>query len=543
MTPFHTRLNKTTSILAAGGFLMTSMYLYAQPATALKPSYANHADQAKQQELMDREADWRNGAIVYQVIVDRFAPPANLEAKRDLYPAPKTLHEWTENPAHGEFVEETGVWSHEIAFWGGDLQSLTEKLGYIDALGADVLYLNPIALAYTNHKYDTQDYFEVSPEYGTRADVATLADNLHERGMKLVLDGVFNHMGATSPIFQDALENESSPWRDWFYFGDQYEFGYRGWANVSNLPELNMENPAVRARIFGEPDSVIQGYLRDGVDGWRLDVAFDLGFVYLNDLTRGAHTARSGSLVIGEIWNYPEEWMPSLDAVMNMTSRQLVLDLLNGKLSGRLAGKHLERMVEDTGIEPLLKSWVMLDNHDTERLNSILPEEWQQRMAQTLQFSMPGSPCVYYGVELGMEGGQEPECRGPMRWDLVNDENEQLQFFRQLVEMRRKSRALKIGDFRLLDSDALLAFMRTTDRAEETRVVVANPTAEPVSEVLLVRDSKIMNGTEYTDVFSGKRFKVMAGLMAIEVPAQTAMILTPNISRAEETYTPYKRVQ
>ena len=149
-----------------------------------------------------READWRNGAIVYQVLVDRFVPSANLEAKRALYPAPKVLRDWSEPAKPGVYLKDAKLNSQELDFWGGDLQSLSTRLDYIRQLGADVLYLNPIHLAYTNHKYDAFDFKEISPEYGTRQEFKQLAAEVHTRGMKLVLDGVFNHMGRNSPSFR-----------------------------------------------------------------------------------------------------------------------------------------------------------------------------------------------------------------------------------------------------------------------------------------------------------------------------------------------------
>ena len=254
-----------------------------------------HSRSATRRGARGREADWRNGAIVYQVIVDRFAPAANLDAKRSLYPPPKRLRKWSETPTGGAYVPEAQVYQHEIDFWGGDLASLRGKLDYVHTLGADVLYLNPIHRAYTNHKYDAVDYFAVSEEYGTRADVQGLAADCHKRGMRLVLDGVFNHMGRRAPWFTGAMQRLDSPYREWFFIGPEYRLGYRAWFDVANLPELRLENPAVQARIFGAPDSVVQGYLRDGVDGWRLDVAFDMGPAILGRLTECAHAAKPES--------------------------------------------------------------------------------------------------------------------------------------------------------------------------------------------------------------------------------------------------------
>ena len=267
---------------------------------------SNRFDDALEGVFEQREADWRNGAVVYQVLVDRFAPPADLEAKRALYPAPKRLRGWDELPRRGHYLESHKLWSHEIEFWGGDMASTRAKLDHIQQLGADVLYLNPIHLGFTNHKYDSLDYQAVSPEFGTRDDVKALAAELHRRKMKLVLDGVLNHMGRNSPKFRDAEADPTSPYRDWFFFGPQYPGGARSWWLAENLPELNLENSDVRDHVYAKRDSVVRSYLRDGVDGWRLDVAVDIGFDFLDQLTRAAHAEKAGSLVVGEIASIPK---------------------------------------------------------------------------------------------------------------------------------------------------------------------------------------------------------------------------------------------
>jgi glycosidase len=159
-------------------------------------SSANNVDHAINAEIFAaRERDWRNGAIVYQVLVDRFAPSARLEDKRGLYPAPKVLRDWSEAAQPGSYLEDEKLNSQELDFWGGDLASVLSRLDHVESLGADVLYLNPIHLAYTNHKYDALDFQQISPEFGDRTDFVRLAADVHARGMKLVLDGVFNHMG------------------------------------------------------------------------------------------------------------------------------------------------------------------------------------------------------------------------------------------------------------------------------------------------------------------------------------------------------------
>ncbi len=247
-------------------------------------------NQTQEQKILKRAADWRNGAVVYQVIVDRFAPSKDIEKKKSKYPKHSKLKKWYDSPRKGNYNKKAGVWSHELDFWGGDLESLENKLDYIRDLQIDVLYLNPIFLSMTNHKYDTWDYSVVDPVYGNREDLFRLCEKVHEKDMKIVLDGVINHMGVKSPIFQTARDEKNSPYRDYFKFTDDNQWGYIGWMDVENLPELNLGNKKVRDYLYKKKESIIQSYIRyEDIDGWRLDVAHDLGFSILNELTLSAH--------------------------------------------------------------------------------------------------------------------------------------------------------------------------------------------------------------------------------------------------------------
>ena len=497
----------------------------------------------------DRERDWRNGAIVYQIIIDRFVPSANLEAKRSLYPAPKRLRDWSELPTAGPYLEAEKLAAHELDFWGGDLPSATTQLAHVQRLGADVLYLNPIHRAYTNHKYDALDFQAISPEYGTRDDFRRLAAEAHRRGLKVVLDGVFNHMGRNAPIFQAALADPKSPWRSWFAIGPQYAGGARVWTGFQNLPELNLETPAVRRYLYEAPDSVVRSYLRDGADGWRLDTAFELGPTFLSALTRAAHAEKPGSLVVGEIVNYPGEWLKSIDAVMNFSLRQVINGLAGGELDAPTAGRMIDRMVQDAGIEPMLKSWVVIDNHDIPRMATQWPDAARRRFVQALQFTLPGAPNLYYGVEVGMEGGADPANRGPMRWDQVRDDHPELRWVRHLVEMRRTHRALRVGDYRRVESARLLAFERHTDRALDTVIVVANPSDQPVRDRLMVANALLMDDTPMQDVLGlvtpkpgAEPLTLGAGFLTVELPPHGVLVLQP-VRRELGGYDRYKRVR
>ena len=512
-------------------------------STAQTPmDYSTSHDHARASIYERREADWRNGPIVYQVLVDRFAPSATLDAKRALYPAPKTLRPWTEQPRRGRFLDKEGVWSHEIDFWGGDLASTAARLDHVQQLGVDVLYLNPIHLGWTNHKYDSLDYQQVSPEYGTRDEVKRLAAETKRRGMKLVLDGVFNHMGHHAPIFKQAQADPASPYRAWFNFDPKYPRGVRLWWNVPSLPELNLEHEPVRQHLWGAADSVVRSYLRDGVDGWRLDVAYDIGPRYLAELTAAAHAEKPGSLVVGELPNYPKEWFPSLDGVMHFSLRKLMLEVAGGRIDGASFQRMVARLIADADYEHLLKSWVFLDNHDSARLATELPDAPARRLAQVLQFTLPGAVNLYYGSEVGMTGGEDPEMRGPMDWDRVAAGHPDLAWTRQLIALRKASRALRVGDFRTLEASAgVIAFQRHTDRVADSVLVLANPARTAVDTTVLVTDSKLMDGDNLVDQLSGQVFNNQSSLIQVRLPAQSAVVLKPRLSSAEG-YTNFKRV-
>ena len=507
-------------------------------------SNGNRHDAELEGVFAARERDWRNGAVIYQVLVDRFAPPASIDAKRHLYPAPKLLRRWNELPQRGRYIAERKLWSHEIEFWGGDLQSLQGRLDHLQQLGAEVLYLNPIHLAYTNHKYDALDHAQLSPEYGTREHLRALAAELHGRGMRLVLDGVFNHMGRNAQRFREAEADPASRWRDWFVFGPEYAGGARCWWRAENLPELNLENPAVRAHLYEAQDSVVRSFPRDGADGWRLDVAFDIGLQFLGQLTRAAHAEKAGSLVVGEIPNYPKEWFPAVDAVMQFALRRILIGLVDGRIEAATAGRMIERLIGECGIEPMLKSWVLLDNHDTQRLATAVPDAHRRRLAQVLQFTLPGAPNLYYGSEVEMTGGDDPEMRAPMRWDLVEREHPALAWTMRLIALRRSHRALRIGDFRPITSHHLLAFERFTNRVQDTVLVVANPADHEVAETVMVANSKLMDGTRMLDLLGthqGGPIVMHAALLSLRVPARSALVLQPE-TRAAGGYSNYKRV-
>ena len=492
--------------------------------------------------IESRAKDWRNGAVIYQIFVDRFVPPTDPSAKAKFFGSPRSFKKWDELPKAGKFDPNEGVWTHELDFWGGDLEGVESKLGYIKDLGADVLYLNPVHEAFTNHKYDATDYLKVDPSFGTMKDLSSLISKSHKKGMKVVLDGVFNHMGRRNPYLASALESEKSPYRNWFFVDKKYKAGYKGWLGGTNMPVNHLEDAGLRKYLWKGPDSVVQHYLKLGIDGWRLDVAYEIGPEFLADLTKHAHKAKKGSLVVGEMLGYPAGWFPNVDGQYNLFAPSICAEALRGNISGGRVGAMLNDYVRDAGIDHVLKSWLIADNHDMKRLATELPELEDRKLALALMFTLPGSPNIYYGTELGMTGGDDPANRAPMRWDLVTRENETLGWVKRLIGIRKSHPSLKYGDFQALQTDKLIAFTRTTGKLRENAIIVVNPTAKKVAETFAHRIGNLMSWQEIEDQISGEKILQKVGTMSVTVPPKSIRIFTPVVTRVNG-FSPFDRIK
>ena len=204
-------------------------------------------------------------------------------------------------------------------------------------------------------------------------------------------------------------------------------------------------------------------------------------------------------------------------------------------------GQMLSHSVSDAGLDNALKSWLLTDNHDTPRFASLVPDARQRHLIQALQFTLPGSPVIYYGTELGMVGEGDPQNRAPMRWDLVNDKNEDLAAVRKLVKIHHAHPALRYGNFTALDTDKLLAYTRTTGILHETVIVVANPTDLPVKEMFSTRVGRLMSWAQMEDLLTGERINTVGGLITAEVKPRSVMILVPVIDKSRG-YSAYDRI-
>ena len=502
---------------------------------------------ALRQNLKDiyarRELDWRMGGIVYQIFVDRFAPSLQLEKKKHLYSSPRSLHAWEELPSRGVKDPNTRYWSHELAFWGGDLISILSKITYLKKLGVDTIYLNPIFDAMSNHKYDTYDYERISPEYGSMEELKYFIKVLKDNNFKLILDGVFNHMAIGSSKFKEAHDNPTSKYRSWFVFGPQFPTGVRLWHNAPSLPELNLDESAVRDYLFNDDSSIVKRYINLGINGWRLDTAIELGYDYLFELTTSAHQANTQSVVIGELNNYPQGWAPAMDGTMLLPLRDLIIQFAKGNISAQVFRSIVERMITETGVDTFLKSWVLLENHDSARIVNDLPSFLDYTLAKTLQFTLPGTINLYMGEEIGTPGGDDPLNRATMNWKTAESGNQYSKLHSKLIQIRKQHRALRIGDIKFLESDQLVSFLRYTNHYDECIVVVMNPTNNPVTEMITITYPLLKSHNKFINLFTGEVMVISYGIMLpVTIPAKSTYILKPDLSPVHG-YSAYKNIK
>ena len=437
---------------------------------------------------------WFGEGVSYQIFPDRFRrtrvpDPAGLVGGR-------TVHQsWQEEP---EYRPDANGEIRNRDFFGGDLRGVIEELDYLQSLGVETLYFNPIFEAAENHRYGTADYSRVDPMLGTNEDFSELCRQAHRRGMRVMLDGVFNHTGFVSRYFNGdgyypepgAVQSESSPYRPWFQFRhwpDQYE----SWWGIYTLPAVEESCPGYREFIFGDENSVVRRWLRAGADGWRLDVADELP----DDFVAGIHTAaraeKPGALLIGEVWEdgttkiaYGVRRKHILgrhcDGLMNYPFRNAALNFLRGGDGAKFVSA-MEALRENYPSFAFYSAMNSLGTHDTPRILTALVDDFdgsreekakrhlsrnllpvaveRLQMASFLQYTLPGSPSLYYADEAGMEGYRDPFNRRTYPWG--REDPELLAHFRRLGQLRKTCDALRLGDIQFFQAeDRRIGFTR-----------------------------------------------------------------------------------
>ena len=375
--------------------------------------------------------DWVAETVWYQIFPERFAN-GNPEI------SPKGALAW-----------DSSIKPKTSDFFGGDLQGIIDHLDYLQDLGITGLYLCPIFESPSNHKYNTTDYFEIDRHFGDKETFRQLVTEAHQRGMKIMLDAVFNHIGDQSPQWQDVLKHgEDSVYKDWFHvqefpvtkdkLGHPRKLPYHTFAFASYMPKLNTANPQVRDYLLRVATYWIEEF---DIDAWRLDVANEVDHQFWRDFRKAVLAKKPDLYILGEVWHTSQPWLngDEFHAVMNYPLSDSIKDyFLRGvkKTSQFIDEINAQSMYYRQQISEVMFN--LLDSHDTERILATAKGNVQLvKSALACLFLQRGTPCFYYGTELELDGGPDPDCRRVMPWERVSDSNDMLHFMKKLIQLRK----------------------------------------------------------------------------------------------------------
>lgn len=523
------------------------------------------------------QPDWYKNGIVYQVFPDRFARGADwreraekaLAAHRE-GPARVLVEDWDTPPAYKKSEDGDIL---EWDFYGGTLRGVREKLDYLADLGVTVIYLNPIFEAASNHRYDTADYLRIDPMLGDEEEFCALAREARERGISIMLDGVFNHCGQDSRYFNrygnypepGAWQGDESPYRDWFFFNE--DGTYDGWWGNPDLPDVNEKSPEYRELICGQ-DGVVRKWLRAGARGWRLDVADELSDGFIEDIKAAMVAERPDGALVGEVWEDASNKMAygklrqyfegtELDGTMNYPLRTALLAFVRNQIGAPEMAARLEQLRENYPRDAFFSCLNLLGSHDRERLFTMLGDapdpdtlsdeecaafrldEGHASLAMSrlwltvlLQMTLPGVPCVYYGDERGMEGFRDPYNRAAFPWD--GGRMDCATVFRNAIAVRKALPVLTTGDFEpFADGEDVFGFWRRGEDGECV-CVLANASLHDAHTVRVP-----MAGEAVSDVVSGTVPAVVDGCAeAFLWPLGTAVLHFHKQRRLQEPLKP-----
>ncbi|MCA9934496.1 MAG: maltodextrin glucosidase [Ardenticatenaceae bacterium] len=493
---------------------------------------------------------WLETAVFYQIFPDRFHngdPAADPQPDEFEFRGnrPQT-YPWGQPPPEDAL--------HPIVFYGGDLPGITQKLDYLQQLGVNALYLNPIFTAHSNHKYDVADYDHVDPHFGGDEALIALREALSARKMRYLLDVVPNHCGYWHPWFQNARENPDAPEAEFFTF-NQHPDDYASWLGVWMLPKLNYRSAELRRRIYAGEDAVFRRWLRPpfAADGWRVDVAnmlgrqgaTQMGVEVTQGIRRAVKETRADGYLLGEnffdatdVLQDGDQW----DGVMNYASFGTPLLYW---LSGYRQGAHgLHELIETAVPWPtfaLLETWQrylaaipwgvalqqynLLGSHDTPRIRTLVGEnDALHRLAVVVLMTYPGVPALFYGDEIGLVDQPGVNSRVCMPWDEADWNQDLLAFYREMVHLRRETAVLQTGGFQLLLAEAdTFAYQR--ESVDERAIVIAHRTAAPrPAGHMPVADAGIADGTRFVEFFSGQEAIVQHGALPLPPLPQGATL-------------------
>ncbi len=369
--------------------------------------------------------DWLKDACFYQIFIDRFAI-GDKEKNTDYI-----TMKWGEIPGSKSFA-------------GGDLKGIISKLDYIKELGCNALYLTPIFKAPSNHKYDIVDYFEVDEHFGNKEDLRNLITGLHERGMRIVLDAVFNHTSEHNEKFEDVVKNGAkSPYYEWFVIDGEFPtkepLNYEVFAGCKYMPKWNTSNEKVQEYLI----SIALYYIKEfDIDGWRLDVSDEISHSFWRRFRKAVKSAKKDAVIIGENWHDASNYLrgDQYDSIMNYAFTKAALDYFayNKMDATKTAEKLNDILARNTDtVNDMMMN--LLDSHDTDRFFSEVSENREKlKAALCLLYMFPGAPSVFYGTECYTPGGYDPDCRRCMDWKAAGEDLDVKKLLRKLSDVRKK---------------------------------------------------------------------------------------------------------
>lgn len=459
---------------------------------------------------------WASDAVLYQIFVDRFARTP--KAKPD--------------PAHAAW----GSLPTRTRFMGGTLRGITERLAYLQDLGVTLLYLTPIFLASANHRYNVVDYYRIDPRLGTLEDFDELIRRAHAHRIRVILDGVFNHCGRGFFPFYDVMENgRHSEFRDWFHIRrfpvDAYGAArYRGWQNRALMPILNLAHPKVVAYFL----EVARYWTARGIDGWRLDAVGEVReHAFWRAFRRAVREINPGAYLLAEFWGDGQAWLKhdQFDGGTNYLWRECVLDfLVRRTIRADTFARRLLELVHRYPEGQTRGMVNLLGSHDTARIWTLAGGDRPAlQQALVMQFSYPGIPALYYGDEVGLEGGEDPDNRRAMPWSVVDPARDFRADVRRLAEIRRSLPVLRYGNWRtvLADETANLCVFRRQWGAAQALIVLQNGRTAFSGPVDIRRPGSPVP-ERWKDWLSKKGYRVEKGRLVLrDLAPGTSLILTP----------------
>ncbi len=499
-----------------------------------------------------RTPGWFGQGVSYQIFPDRFY--------RSRMPRPegmvgrRTVHEnWADTP---DYLPDAQGEIRNCDFFGGDLAGITAKLDYLQSLSVTTLYLNPIFEAASNHRYNTADYLAIDPMLGTEEDFRTLCREAHRRGMRVLLDGVFNHTGSVSRYFNadgsypevGAAQSRESPYYNWYHF-TRWPEEYDAWWGIKTLPAVEENQDSYREFIIRGQDSVVRHWLRCGADGWRLDVADELPDDFITEIRRAMEEEKPGAVLIGEVWEDGSNKIAydrrrryllgrETHGLMNYPFRTAALAWLLGGDAGAFR-ESMEKIREHYPSPAFYSAMNFLGTHDTPRILTLLggepvPESKEARaearlssagyrlarqrlmLGTLLLYAFPGSPTVYYGDEAGMQGYEDPLNRRTYPW---GQEDESLSaWYRRLGQLRRERLSLQVGKIRYLYAAGGGLVLERRAEAEVT-VAALNAGAEDLESAIP------WAGALATDAMTGQQFLAADGIVRLTLPGHSGVLL------------------